>query len=85
VSGVLRHLLSWLCLILGVVGLVLPILQGWLFLALGAVLLDPDLPIFARLVCWIERRFPRVRRLLQKLRRRLGRSAPPPCKPDTPE
>lgn len=79
---VLRHLFGWLFLVLGIAGLVLPILQGWLFIAIGALLLAPDVPLFARLVCWVEKRFPRVGEALARLRRRLdphGKEAVPPC------
>jgi uncharacterized protein len=64
-------------LLLGVVGLVLPILQGWLFIGIGALLLAPDVPVFARLLSWVEERFPAVRGPLQRVRRRLGGSAAP--------
>ncbi|MGQ9495222.1 MAG: hypothetical protein ACUVRY_03045 [Thermoanaerobaculaceae bacterium] len=74
-----RHLLGWSLLVLGVVGLILPILQGWLFLAAGALLLAPDIPFFARFFCWIEARFPRLRALLARLRYRIGQQQPP-CK-----
>jgi uncharacterized membrane protein YbaN (DUF454 family) len=48
VRAVLRHVLGWLFLGLGLAGLVLPVLQGWLFIGIGAVLLSPDVPVFAR-------------------------------------
>jgi len=76
----IRHLFGWGFLAVGLAGLVLPILQGWLFIALGAVLLARDVPVFARLVCWTERRFPRLRGVLEQWRGRLGvEHAPPPC------
>lgn len=75
--GLLRHFLGWSLLILGFAGLVLPILQGWLFLAAGALLLAPDIPLFARFFCWIEARFPRLRALLARLRHRIGQHQPP--------
>ena len=76
----IRHLFGWGFLAVGLAGLVLPILQGWLFIALGALLLARDVPIFARSVCWAERRFPRLRGLTEEWRRRLGvEHAPPPC------
>lgn len=76
----IRHLFGWGCLAVGLAGLVLPVLQGWLFIALGAVLLARDVPVFARLVCWTERRFPRLRGVLERWRGRLGvEHGPPPC------
>ncbi len=69
---------GWALLLLGVVGLVLPVLQGWILIAVGALLLAPDVPLFTRLVAWIERRVPAVGGTLRRLRRRLGRRSPPP-------
>lgn len=70
-SKLLRHILGWSCLVLGIAGLVLPILQGWLFLALGALLLAPDIPIFKRMLDWIERKFPFLKKPLRRWRSRL--------------
>jgi len=60
--SILRPFLGWLLIILGIFGLVLPILQGWLFLALGAFFLSPDIPLFARIFYWIERRYPNIQK-----------------------
>jgi len=81
-KGLLRHLAGWASLLIGVVGLVAPIIPGWLFIALGALLLSPDLPFFARLVDRVERRFPALQGALRRFRRRFGhhlerRSGPP--------
>ncbi|MFI5166561.1 MAG: hypothetical protein ACHQQS_08085 [Thermoanaerobaculales bacterium] len=80
-----RHVLGWGCLGVGVIGLFVPVLQGWLLIATGALLLSPDVPFFARVVARLEIRFPRLRHGLKKLRRRLNpgspdgpRSGPPP-------
>ncbi len=67
---VARHVAGWSLLALGVVGLFLPILQGWLFIALAALLLAPDVPVFRRLLDWIEKRFPPLRALIKKSRGR---------------
>ena len=75
-NRVLRHALGWLSLLVGLAGLVLPILQGWFFIAVGAVLLAPDVPIFARLVAWIERRFPHLRGAIRRWRRKLAPRRP---------
>ena len=69
---VVRHTLGWSLLILGIAGLVLPVLQGWLFIALAALLLAPDVPVFARLLGWIEDRFPALRHPIQRVRTRFG-------------
>lgn len=78
VSRVIRHVLGWGLLVVGIAGLVLPVLQGWLFIALAALLLAPDVPFFARLLGWIENRFPALRHPIQRVRARLGHHGPPP-------
>jgi len=76
IGRVVRHVLGWGLLLLGIAGLVLPVLQGWLFIALAALLLAPDVPIFARLLNWIENRFPALRHPIRRVRARIGRHAP---------
>ena len=68
----LRLTLGLVLLVLGLLGLVLPVLQGWLFLALAALVLSVDLPFLARIVDAIERRYPSLRHPLQKFRRFLA-------------
>jgi uncharacterized membrane protein YbaN (DUF454 family) len=63
-----RISLGAILILLGIPGLVLPILQGWLFLALGALLLSVDIPFFDRLVRWIEQKVPPVKKPLERLR-----------------
>jgi uncharacterized protein len=72
-SPLLRHVLGWSLLVLGVLGLFLPILQGILFLAMGAVLLSPDIPIFRRMVAALERRYPVLGKRLAWLQERMVR------------
>ncbi len=71
VGRVLRHVMGWGLLVLGVAGLVLPVLQGWLFIAVGALLLAPDVPFFSRLVERVERRIPALRHPIARMRARL--------------
>jgi uncharacterized protein len=68
VNKIVRISLGSIAIVLGIVGLVLPILQGWLFLALGALLLSVDVPFFDRVVTWIENRVPPVKKPLNRLR-----------------
>ena len=65
---IVRLSLGTVLLLLGMAGMVLPVLQGWLFLALGALVLSVDIPIFDRLVRWIENRVPQVKKPLERLR-----------------
>jgi uncharacterized membrane protein YbaN (DUF454 family) len=64
----LRISLGTISILLGIPGLVLPILQGWLFLALGALLLSIDIPWFNRMVVWIENRVPVTKKPLERIR-----------------
>jgi len=66
-----RHAAGWGSLGLGVAGLFLPILQGWLLIGLGALLLSPDVPFFRRLVSSIERRSPSFKRGIGALKKKL--------------
>ena len=75
VGRILRHALGWGLLVLGVAGLVLPVLQGWLFIALGALLLAPDVPFFAKVLDRIEHRLPALRHPIARMRARFGRPA----------
>ena len=60
-----------LLVVLGVIGLFVPVLQGVLFLALGMVLLAPVFPPARRAMVWAFRRWPRLRRAVpRRLRRR---------------
>jgi len=65
---IVRISLGTILILLGIPGLVLPILQGWLFLALGALLLSVDVPLFDRLVRWIEERVPPVKKPVERCR-----------------
>jgi uncharacterized protein len=65
---IVRITLGSIAIVLGLVGLVVPILQGWLFLALGALLLSVDVPFFDRVVTWIENQVPPVKKPVQRLR-----------------
>jgi uncharacterized membrane protein YbaN (DUF454 family) len=51
---------GWMFIFLGVLGLFLPILQGILFLAIGAYLLSLESPMARRVIERIRRRYPRL-------------------------
>jgi uncharacterized membrane protein YbaN (DUF454 family) len=69
----IRISIGILSIVLGIAGFVLPILQGWLFLALGIMVLSPDIPFFGKLICWTRDRFPRLRGIIDRTRRKLDR------------
>jgi hypothetical protein len=59
---------------MGMPSLLLPILPGWVFLALGLLLLSVDLPFFERLVQWLEKRVPWIKEPVERQRQSLGDS-----------
>ena len=65
-SHMLRVVAGWSCIVLGLLGCVLPILQGFLFLAIGAALLAPYVPFFRRLRIVLLRRLPRMRKKIYR-------------------
>jgi hypothetical protein len=81
VGRVARHIAGWALLALGVAGLFLPVLQGWLLIALAALLLAPDVPLFGRLLDWMENRFPALHGPIHRARARFGHRDRPPRPP----
>lgn len=58
-------------IILGVAGLALPFLQGFLFLIIGIILLSITSP---RMRAWVDShtvRYPRIHRVVEKMRARI--------------
>lgn len=51
---ILRPFLGVLLLILGVIGLILPIMPGWVFLIPGLIILADYFPPIKRLVEWAK-------------------------------
>ena len=73
---ILKHLLGWLCIVLGVIMLITPG-QGLLTILIGVFLLADHIPVFGRLREWLRRKFPRmfeyVNQYGEKLKARLQR------------
>ena len=71
-----RHIVGWPLLILGIVGLALPFLQGILFIVVALTLLAPEIPIFGRVVEALKKKFPAVfekaAEMKTSLKRRFG-------------
>jgi len=85
VKTILRRIAGVFLVLLGLIGLLLPILPGWLFLVPGAVLLGCDIPTMVRFLGHLELRFPRFRGLLGIARRWLHRyHTGEDCGPPTP-
>jgi uncharacterized protein len=64
---VLRWSLGVLFILLGIVGALLPVLQGWIFFLLAFIVLFPDHHKVAEILDRGENRFPRLVRNLRKL------------------
>ena len=56
---VLKHAAGWFCIATGLVMLITPG-QGILTLLIGVYLLADEIPLFARIKSWLERRFPKT-------------------------
>jgi len=73
-KSLLRLVAGWFFIVLGIIGCFLPILQGFIFLALGVFLLADHVPFFGRIRSWIHRRFPkmteRVHQMGEKFRKK---------------
>ena len=55
---------GWIFIVLGVLGLFLPILQGILFLAIGGMLLSMESPWAQRVIARLRTRYPMVDRAM---------------------
>lgn len=66
-KSLIRIIAGWTFFVLGVLGLFLPILQGWLFISIGAVLLAPYVPFFQRILDWVKKKFPQIAHHADKL------------------
>ena len=62
-----RQALGWNLVALGIAGLVLPILPGWLLIGWGAITLAPDFPVLQRLLARLERKIPQLKAATRKL------------------
>lgn len=72
-----RHVVGWPLLLLGIVGLALPFLQGILFILVALTVLAPEVPALRRLVAALRKRYPAVfeqaAAMKENLKRRFGR------------
>ncbi len=79
VRRILILVVGWFFLILGVIGLFLPILQGFLFLAIGLAILSKESETANRILKWLKRKYPqpyaRFTLLKRKILRRFSRNS----------
>jgi len=56
---VLKHVLGWCCIVIGLIMLITPG-QGILTILIGVFLLADHIPLFGRLKAWLHHRFPKT-------------------------
>ena len=57
---IIRLTVGWTFIVLGVLGLVLPFLQGILFIAIGLAIIAPEYQWAQDRLDWLRERFPQV-------------------------
>jgi uncharacterized protein YqgC (DUF456 family) len=66
---ILRYAIILISLMIGVVGLIMPLLPGWLFFGVAALLTFPETKLARKATHWIGERSPRVGHVLRKLQK----------------
>ncbi len=59
------YVVGWTFLLIGVVGLVLPVLQGILFICVGLLILSKESPWAHRLLLRIKKKYPKIGGVLE--------------------
>jgi len=72
IKRIIRIAFGVFFLLLGIIGLLTPVLQGVLFILFGLVLLSRDVPFVRRLVKRLRGRFPRLFTGLRKVESRMA-------------
>lgn len=65
---ILKLVLGWAFLVLGIIGLFVPILQGILFILVGLYLLSHEIPWAARLLKRLKKRYPALNQKLEEVK-----------------
>ncbi len=76
---ILRIIIGILAILVGFSGIVFPIIPGFVFFILGAILLSPEIPFLGRMICWTKERFPSTQKALgwvQKVSGKMGTDLP---------
>jgi uncharacterized membrane protein YbaN (DUF454 family) len=75
---IVRQTTGWGLIGLGIAGLLLPILPGWVLIGWGVITLAPDVPFFRRLLDRVERQVPQLKAVIQRMRAAERRKGPAP-------
>jgi uncharacterized membrane protein YbaN (DUF454 family) len=68
-SRIVGLVLGYFFLLLGIAGLVLPVLQGWLFIAIGLIILSRHAAWARRVLDWLRDRHPKVAHAIDRAER----------------
>ena len=63
---VLKHLLGWFCIVIGLIMFITPG-QGILTVLIGVFLLADEIPAFGRFKAWIQHKFPKTADLVHRV------------------
>jgi len=70
---ILIYVVGWTFIAIGIVGLVLPILQGVLFICVGLLILSKEMPWADRMLLKLRKRFPKIGGILEDARNYMDR------------
>jgi len=70
---ILIHVVGWAFIVIGIAGLVLPILQGILFICVGLLILSKELPWADRLLRRLQKKYPKIGGVLEDARNYMDR------------
>ena len=59
---------GWGCIAFGVIGGFIPILQGWVFVVAGLLILSTEYVWAHRIVVWTRNRFPRIAKAMDRVK-----------------
>ena len=80
VKRVLVYIIGWAFLLLGLVGLFLPILQGVLFILIGLLILSKESKMARALLVRFQQRYPKQYRKMHEFKERLKKRFRIPAK-----
>jgi len=69
----LIHVVGWTFIAIGIVGLVLPILQGILFICVGLLILSKEVPWADRMLMRLRKKYPKIGKVLEDARSYMDR------------
>jgi len=73
VKRIITHIVGWMFILVGIAGLVLPVLQGILFILVGLFILSSVSPWASKLLDKVRKRFPRVMNQVDLARSKAGK------------